>query len=99
SGAMGFSGATHAQGGSTDLRDASDEPNLSPFQGTQRHMIDGAREPYFARLLLLAASLDENLEARNAQLANLELADPSIAGLLPSIHQNYLAVPPGERLP
>lgn len=99
SGAMGFSGATHAQGGSADLRDASDEPNLSPFQGTQRHMIDGAREPYFARLLLLAASLDENLEARNAQLANLELADPSIAGLLPSIHQNYLAVPPGERLP
>lgn len=96
-GAMGFAGAT-PQAGPPELR-ASDEVSLSPFSGTPMHMIDGAREPYFARLLLLAGSLDENLEARNAQLANLELADPSTAGLLPSIHQNYLAVPPGERLP
>ncbi len=97
-GAIGFAGAT-PQAVPPELRDASDEAPPSPFSGTPMHMIDGAREPYFARLLLLAGSLDENLEARNAQLANLELADPSTAGLLPNIHKNYLAVPPGERLP
>lgn len=96
-GALGFAGASEAA--REEVRGDVGEPSFSPFSGTPKHMIEGAREPYFARLLLLAASLDENLEARNQQLANLELADPSVAGLLPGIHQNYLAVPPGERLP
>lgn len=97
SGAIGFAGEDRAS--RTGARAAREEEAEPLFTETPRHMLEGAREPYFARLLLLAASLDENLDARSAQLANIELSDASVAPLLPAIFQSYMRVPPRERLP
>lgn len=101
SGALGLAGAVDAPAAPgtapSDWEEA--EASESLFSETPRHMLEGAREPYFARLLILAATLDENLDARNTQLANIALSDPSAAPLLPGIHQSYLKVPPRERLP